>query len=234
MLFYSKREATYNRINMKFNAIKNKGGIYMIVNLINGKIYIGKTKNFYKRYYQYLYDIKKQRSDHINDYLLNSFNKHGQENFHFDCVEVVEDLDEKYISERELFWMDCYNSCNRHSGYNLRRDSSTGMVTHKNTSDKISKRLKKEWKEGKRFNHSKKLKEYWKSNNSRKIKQSKIMSKNKTKYYYLVTKNGKTINCNFSKLKEMKLQNCQATFNKKKTDFVTFKGYEIRRCKLKI
>jgi group I intron endonuclease len=146
---------------MKFNINnknKNKSGIYAIINRVNNKIYIGKTKNFYKRYHQYLYDIKNKKTEHINTYLLNSIIKHKSENFRFEIIEILNLNKINLFNEKELFWMDIYNSCIKLKGYNLRRDSSTGMIVHEETSKKISERLKKEWLEGIRKDHSKKLK----------------------------------------------------------------------------
>lgn len=42
------------------------------------------------------------------------------------------------MSERELAWMDFYNTTNRNCGYNLRRDSSTRMIVHPETIAKMS------------------------------------------------------------------------------------------------
>lgn len=38
--------------------LSGKGGICAIVNNLTGKFYIGKTKDFYKRYYKFLLNIK--------------------------------------------------------------------------------------------------------------------------------------------------------------------------------
>ena len=67
------------------------------------------------------------------------------------------------LAEKELFWIGRLRVTDRNVGYNLRLDSSTGMVTHSETSIKISNRLKKEWSEGVRDGHSDKLKVSWES-----------------------------------------------------------------------
>ncbi len=122
---------------MKYNIKKEECmGIYKIVNTTTNKVYIGKTKNFYKRYHQYKYAFSRQDIKRINDYLLNSFNKYGFNGFEFECIESFDKLDDDIISTRELYWMDHYNSTNHNFGYNLRRDSSSKMVTHPSTSKK--------------------------------------------------------------------------------------------------
>ena len=209
--------------------LKNKSGIYGIRNTLNNKLYVGKTKCFYKRCHQYLYEIKRQNFNHINSYFLNSINKYGLNNFEFYVIEYIDDLE--LISDRELYWIEYYNTTNNKKGYNLRKDSSTSMIVHPETSKKISDRLKKEWKEGKRNNHSEKLKNSWNNNELRKKNQSEIMSNNLTKYSYnLYDKEMNFIrNIMYNELKDMKLQNVITTIYKKKQNKVLFKGYFIEK-----
>ena len=202
---------------------KGKSGIYKIVNDTNNKIYIGKTKNFYKRYYQYKNAVTHCKRKRINEYLMNAFLKYGFENFTF---EVVEFCNNESLSERELFWMDNYQSYNRKFGYNLRRDSSSGVITHPETSKKISERLKKEWKEGIRNSHSDKLKLSWESRD--KMLQSDLLSKTLTKYVYIV--NG--VNHSYKDLCEKGLKNVLSKFFRLKTDEVIFKDKYIKRVRI--
>ena len=124
---------------------KKFSGIYKITNKINGKVYIGKTVNFQRRYNAYKAGFKKKDICKINQYFMNAIEKYLPENFTFEVVEVCEiDL----LAERELHWMVVYRSTEQDCGYNLRMDSSTGMITHPETSKKISERIKKEYEEG--------------------------------------------------------------------------------------
>ena len=86
--------------------------IYKITNLINGKVYIGKT----------LDTIEKRWKDHKKDSirprcekrpLYSAMNKYGVENF---TIEEVEECSEKELSEREKYWIEFYHSF--HDGYN--------------------------------------------------------------------------------------------------------------------
>lgn len=204
-----------------------KSGIYLIINKINNKVYVGKTKNFKKRFAQYLYDYEKQRGDQINQYLLSSMNKYGFENFEFSIVEYCS-IEE--CAERELFWMKELDSLNRNKGYNLRSDSSTGMVTHPETSKKISERLSLEWANGIRSDHGRKLKE----NISRKGEDylkfiSENFTKTLTKYSYLLTDNNGTIMVKYKELKDLKLHGVLGKFAKHNCNKVTFKGFIIER-----
>ena len=128
-------------------------------------------------------------------------------------------------------------SLNREKGYNLRYDSEGKCYCSKETSQKITNRLKKEWKSGIRDGHSDKLKEYWENcGEERKKQQSEIMSKNKTKYIYIIyDPNGKLIteNGNYNTLKELNLHNAAPSmFSRKKCDEVICKKYKIIRKKI--
>lgn len=115
--------------------VEKTGGIYKIQNNVNGKVYIGKAKNFKSRWSKHKGELNKEiRSKDCNRYLFNSVKKHGFHNFSFHILEVISiDSDKGFYSERELFWMDEYNSCDRNFGYNLRRDSSSQTFVHEDT-----------------------------------------------------------------------------------------------------
>lgn len=215
----------------------NCAGIYIIKNNINGKIYVGKSKNCYKRLYQHIYDLTNEnRNFNENPHLLNAYKLYGDENF---SCHLIEKLDvsleniEELLSIRELFWMNELKSLNKDFGYNLRYDSNGKCFVSEETSEKISNRLKNEWKMGIRKNHSQKLKENWKNNTERKLQQSKLMSKIKQKYYYTI----KDINENiviekgdFSDLKKLNLHTSVLSyFSRHKSNVCKSKGYIIER-----
>lgn len=82
--------------------------IYKITNLVNDKIYIGKTslKNINERFEQHCNDAKKPHNEKRP--LYNAINKYGNENFKIELVETVDtDLT---ASEREIFWIKYFNS----------------------------------------------------------------------------------------------------------------------------
>lgn len=88
--------------------------IYKITNLVNGKIYIGKTeKTIQERFEQH----KIKASQHPNRYLYDAMNHYGYSNFKIEEVELVEDIDE--LDNREIYWIKFYNSINPEIGYNM-------------------------------------------------------------------------------------------------------------------
>ena len=86
------------------------GYIYKITNLINQKAYIGKTVNsISERWKEHKRDCKRF-SDRP---LYRAFNKYGIDNFK---VELVEEVDIKDLSEREIYWIGYYHTYTE--GYN--------------------------------------------------------------------------------------------------------------------
>jgi group I intron endonuclease len=86
----------------------------MIKNIKNGKIYIGSSINIEKRLMKHKYMLR--RDKHVNRYLQSSFNKHTENSFIFEKVEIC--CFNKLI-ERENFYISKYNSNNLEFGYNL-------------------------------------------------------------------------------------------------------------------
>jgi group I intron endonuclease len=214
---------------MIFKCNKNKSGIYGVLNLINGKIYVGKTKNFSNRFTSYKLDFKNKRLNHMNNDLLYDMEKFGFENFNFI---TLEECSEEFLFEKEFFWIESLKTCDDVFGYNLRRDCPEGMITHEKTSKKISNRLKKEWSNGLRSLHGEKLKDNWKNNTYRKDTQSKLLSKTLTKYEYVVIKDSVETIVNYKGLVELNLQTVLSNFHRRKSDDVFCKGFRVIRRKI--
>ena len=112
-------------------------GIYAFLNLINGKFYIGSTKDFYKRYHSHKSLLNNNKHD--NSYFQRAWNKHGKINFIFVILEYVESLDK--LEEREQCWIDDTKCYDQSIGYNAKRiaNSNFGLQHTQETKDKISK-----------------------------------------------------------------------------------------------
>lgn len=89
-------------------------GIYVIRNQINGKVYVGSSKDIYTRWTRHRHDLK--RNIHCNVVLQRAWNKYGEDNFIFEIQELV---DNKNLFDREQYWYDFYNSASNEYGYNL-------------------------------------------------------------------------------------------------------------------
>lgn len=64
--------------------IHNTMYIYKIQNKINNKLYVGSSRNYKKRWYFHLKDLRK--NNHPNIYLQTDYNKYGEDNFEFSLI----------------------------------------------------------------------------------------------------------------------------------------------------
>lgn len=79
----------------------NKSGVYIIKNIINGKFYIGSSKNIGYRFTAHLNLLNKQI--HSNIHLQRSFNKHSIENF---VINALIYCPENELLDWEQFFID--------------------------------------------------------------------------------------------------------------------------------
>ena len=93
------------------------GTIYKYTNLINGKIYIGKTRRPLEQRIQEHYYTKK------NSGLEGAIKKYGIENFKIDVVEKCP-IDK--LNEREIYYIAFYD-CKAPKGYNLTDGGDSGF-----------------------------------------------------------------------------------------------------------
>lgn len=111
-------------------------GIYIIKNIVNGKVYIGQSVNILRRKQAHFNLLSKNK--HNNMYLQRSFNKYGIENFEF---KIIEECEKNRLYEREFYWVGFYNSSDFQFGYNCTAppvDSEYYSLTNE-TKNKISK-----------------------------------------------------------------------------------------------
>lgn len=79
--------------------------IYKTKNLINGKIYIGKDSNNYSNYLG------------GGKLLKLAIKKYGKTNFKKEILEECKSINE--LNEREIYWIDKFNSKDKNIGYNI-------------------------------------------------------------------------------------------------------------------
>jgi group I intron endonuclease len=106
--------------------------IYKIECLKNRKIYIGRTKDYNNRVSGHKSKLNKNINK--NTYIQEDWNRYGEKSFAFNIIEIClkEDLD-----DREKYWIEYYDSCNRKIGYNI----ESGGFFSKNTELEIRKKL---------------------------------------------------------------------------------------------
>ena len=134
-------------------------GIYKIVNKTNGKIYIGSASDVKRRWREHKYKLKK--GIHPNKHLLSSWQINGEENFVYEILEIVDDLE--MLLERENFYIDHYFSNVPETGYNIRKDcrSQLGYKHSEETKQKMRGRKVSEETKQILAEYAKNQKPYW-------------------------------------------------------------------------
>lgn len=119
--------------------ILSNSGIYTIRNTANGKMYVGSALNLARRKSQHKWRLV--RGTHHSPKLQAAWNKHGEQLFAFEVLEVVERPDD--LIEREQHWIELSNAFGV-NGYNMRpiAQSSLGVKLSDSAKAKKSAALK--------------------------------------------------------------------------------------------
>jgi len=90
---------------------KGRSGVYLWVNLLNGKSYVGSSVNLYKRFSCY-YSLRKLEANISNSIIYKALAKYGYSNFRLEILEYCEPND---VINREQYYLDLlhpeYNVC---------------------------------------------------------------------------------------------------------------------------
>lgn len=115
-----------------------KSGIYKITNAATNKFYIGSTKDVDKRWYDHKRELS--LNIHINPKLQHSWNYHGQDKFLF---EMIEEVEEDKLIEREQHYLDILKPYDRDVGYNISPSAIGGdNITHNPNRDAFIEKMK--------------------------------------------------------------------------------------------
>jgi group I intron endonuclease len=96
----------------------NKSGIYAIRNVVNGKVYVGKTSQpFHSRWRTHRRLLQSGRHD--NRHLQSSWLKYGGSSFEFSILEEIPRDQPLMIGQRESYWATILKASDRVYGYNL-------------------------------------------------------------------------------------------------------------------
>ena len=135
-----------------------KVGIYKITNLLNGKIYIGKSVDIYERFNTHKRESLISQEQWEQNYrgiktpFHAAIRKYGAENFK---LEIIEECLEQELNEKEKYYIKLYNSTNKDIGYNIQEGGTGGwggkgegvhnhILTQKEV-DLIKQKLKERW-----------------------------------------------------------------------------------------
>lgn len=88
--------------------------IYKITNIVNGRVYVGSTKNYRERRTRHFYELR--HNTHCNQRLQNAFNKYGEDNFKIEMLTPVTPDEMLWMEQNFIDWLD---SANRNVGYNI-------------------------------------------------------------------------------------------------------------------
>jgi group I intron endonuclease len=112
--------------------------IYKVTNNVNGKIYVGLTKQKLKlRWQQHVRGaIKRPEAS----YFFRAIKKYGPDSFTLEVIDEAKTMNE--LSEKEIDWIEKLNCCDRTVGYNCKSGGINNFEVSKETRDKISKALK--------------------------------------------------------------------------------------------
>lgn len=114
-------------------------GIYCIEHIESGKKYIGKSidVNTRLRKHKLLLTNEEFSSDRVNRHLWHAVQKYGWSAFK--CYVVEELPNDTNLAEREIYWMDHFNTLDRTFGYNIVRDSPEYVSVADETRDRLAK-----------------------------------------------------------------------------------------------
>lgn len=156
------------------DTVKKVRGIYKVTNKINGKVYIGQSVDIGRRWREHM-----NAKDDI--YFHKAIQKYGVENFEW---EVIEQCKKKDLDEREIYWIEYYDSFNK--GYNCTKGGD-GMRAGVNAGERnpswkggisLDPEYGKQWYEA----NKEKMKEYYETNKEElKKKQKEYYETNKEK-----------------------------------------------------
>ena len=156
------------------DTVKKVRGIYKVTNKINGKVYIGQSVDIGRRWREHM-----TAKDDI--YFHKAIQKYGVDNF---IWEVIEKCKKSELDEREIYWIEYYDSFNK--GYNCTKggDGVSGGEDHPRWKGGVSSDedyYKQHYKQYYEANKEK-VKEYYEENKEKK-REYREANKEKKKEY---------------------------------------------------
>jgi len=115
-----------------FGSFYKKFIVYKMLNLNNGKIYIGLTSDLSKRFTSHFQNARTNKRGYL---ISAAIKKHGLNKFSFEVIQECQT--EQEMNDQEVYWIDYYKSNDLLLGYNL---TNGGNNFKFNEETKIKKR----------------------------------------------------------------------------------------------
>lgn len=152
---------------------------------------LGKSVNIYFRMKQHITLLNTKSKDE-NPYLINAWHRYGKDNFDYYVIEYIDSTKFntenewfEFVKQRETYWILELNALDKEKGYNLRLDSSGGMIPSDETRRKLSEANVKRFSDPKeREKMGKWAKEFWAENPDIKKQMKKNVAKSLRQYRY--------------------------------------------------
>jgi len=106
-------------------------GIYQIKNSVNGKCYIGQSKDIKNRFMRHKANLR--HNNHVNKHLQAAWNRYGEKVFEFN---IIEECCANELNVRESYWIKFFKSDS--SGYNM-DSGGDGIRGYKHSEEEIEK-----------------------------------------------------------------------------------------------
>ena len=119
----------YNFPEFDYMCKLKMSGIYRLVNLLDGRCYIGQSMDLFQRYREHIWN-KKSKIDADMYYL-------GKENFGFEILQVC-DPDPELLDHLEEIYIVIYRSNDPDYGYNISCGGQHNQVGERNTNAKLT------------------------------------------------------------------------------------------------
>lgn len=117
------------------SSIPQTSGIYQIRCIPTGKVYVGSAVDLAARWRTHQYDLR--HGKHSSQYLQRAWNKHGEDAFRLEIIELVLS---PFLLEREQYWLDKLQAYDPRKGFNTARHAGSRMGV-KWSAESIQKRL---------------------------------------------------------------------------------------------
>lgn len=112
--------------------------IYKLTNLVNGKIYIGQTKDYYRRMKEYRCCNNSLKRAPYPTPIMKAIHKYKIWNFSMQPIEVGLPDDKAALDEAERKWIKFFNSTDPNIGYNANSGGHAGSVMSDISKKKMS------------------------------------------------------------------------------------------------